>query len=153
MSTDNPYRPPTTELRDPPPASAGPPPAAVRIACGLVLVSLAVGVLTMLPGVRQPEAEAPGSAIALLVAYALFGALTLWLTRRTWQGRHWARWALLAYLAFGWALYALSLTDEMVAAPMAALVNTVCVAIELAACGLLFFGAGARWFASIRSVR
>jgi hypothetical protein len=123
----------------------------VRIACGLVLTSLAVGVLTMLPGVRRAEAMPAGSTAIEWLAYAGFVALAIWFTRRSWQGRRWARWALLVYLAIGWAMYALTLSDEMVAAPMAALVNTLCLAMELSACGLLFFGAGARWFAALRS--
>lgn len=151
MTTDNPYRPPTAELRDPSLASSGPPPLAVRTACALVLASLAFGVLTMLPDGRAADSSPPGEFIAGAVAYALFAALTLWLTRRTWQGRRWARRALLVYLAVGWALYVLTLGDEMAAAPMAALVNTVCFTMELAGCGLLFFGAGARWFATVRS--
>ena len=152
MGADNPYRPPEAELRDAPAASAGPPPHAVRVACVLVLASLAFGVLTLSPSVRAPEAEQPGMFAFVIGAYLVFGGLTLWFTRRTWQGRNWGRWALLAYLAAGWVLNSFTLADDMANAPMAALVNIGCVALEAVACALLFFGPGARWFAAVRGV-
>ncbi|MEP7099560.1 MAG: hypothetical protein ABI781_03570 [Burkholderiales bacterium] len=151
MSEHNPYTPPTTELRDAPVVSAGPPPMAVRVACGLVLASLAFGVLTLLPGVREPEPDPPGVLVFVLVTYLVFGGLTLWFTLRTWQGRHWGRWALFVYLAAGWVIYSFTFADDMIHAPMAALINIGCVALEVSACALLFFGAGARWFATLRA--
>ena len=147
----NPYRPPATELRDPPRAPAAPPPLAVRSACLLVLASLALGLLTLAPGMRAPEPGLPDMFAITVGAYIVFGGLTLWFVRRTWQGRNWARWALLVYLALGWALYAATLADEMTTAPMAALVNMVCVVMEATACGLLFMGTGGRWFACVRN--
>lgn len=145
----NPYGAPRAELRDVPRVTAtGPTPVAVRSACGLVLASLALGLLTLLPGLREPEPEPTFMYLVVGAAVLLSGGLTVWFTSKIWQGRTWARWVLLVYLAIGWAIYAVSLSDEMAAAPMVVLINAGCVVLEVLACELLFFGHGARWFAA-----
>ena len=151
--TPNPYAPPRAEVGDPasrPPTS----PAAVRRACLLVLASMALGWVTLLPGVSVTLPDDPTIPFVISLAIvAFFSALTIWLVLATGRGARWGRWALLAYLILGWVLTGMQLNDEFLRSPLSGMIEIVCVVIELAACGLLFFGSGARWFAELALAR
>jgi hypothetical protein len=151
--TPNPYAPPGAEVADPVlPRSSAPP--SVRNACLLIFASLALGLLTLLPDVRLPAPDEPAVPMAVIVGLVVvFGGLTVWFAILVLRGRNWARWAMLVYLMLGWLLVGAELDSEMARAPMAAIIDTFCMAIEMVACGLLFFGAGGRWFSGRAAVR
>lgn len=151
MADPNPFRPPSTEVDDL--AAALPPsPPGVRIAGYLVLLSFLLGLPTLLPGVRPVRTGEPDSPLwATLVVVVLFGVLTLWLVLQTQRGRHWARWALLAYLALGWYLVGPDLQEDFALSPLAGAINVVCILLEVAAALMLFVGPANRWFAEVRA--
>ena len=142
----NPYQPPGAEVADAPQVLAPRPPT-VRLACQLVLAAFALGLVTLLPGVDVPR---PEDAALPGVFVAIFGVITLWLTYATYQGRNWARWALLAYLILGWFLVSGELVSDFERAPLVGSLNLAAVVMELAAVWLLFAGAGAKWFGRSR---
>lgn len=138
--SDNPYEPPQAPLSDP----VGPArPIAVTRASWLLYASLALGTITMLPGMRGEEF----SLAANLVLLAIFGGLTVWLVHQTGQRKGWARWCLLAYLVFGWVLTFGIDSTTAGSSPLAVLLDYVCGILEVAAAWWLFTGPGARWFA------
>ncbi len=122
-------------------------PRGVQRACTLVLVSLAAGAVTMLPGVRPelPGVEPVSPAVTLLVLL-VFGGVTVALVRAVQRGRNWARWALLGYLALGWWLGIDQLNEDFLASPLVGLVDMGCIVMEMVAAVLLFWGAAGRWF-------
>jgi len=149
----NPYAPPGSEVADPS-RTMPPVPPAVRRACLLFLSSLALGLVTLLPGVRpvRPDDAAVPALFTLLVVL-FFGGITVWLTWKLYRGRNWARWTMLAYVLFGWWIGASELTDDFLASPLAGLIDLVCIAIEAIGCWALFFGAGAGWYRTLAAAR
>jgi hypothetical protein len=119
----------------------------IREACRLILGAFVIGLVSLWPGLRaEPEGEsAPILVITILIVLA-FGALTVWLSRKIWLGKNWARWAMLGYLILGWALAVSDFETEMARSPISAIIYVVTALMEVFACWLLFFGAGARWF-------
>lgn len=151
--TPNPYAPPGAEVSDPKHMQPAPPPS-VRNACLLIGVALVLGMATLLLGVRVPSPEE--QSVPRLLTFALvvlFGGLTVWFAFETFRGKNWARWAMLIYLALGWVLVASELNDQLVRAPLSAIINTVCIIMEFMACWLLFFGSGAQWFSQLAAQR
>lgn len=133
-----------------PAADRSRPPPPVRRACLLILASLAIGVILLWPGVRpNPPGEEAAPALFTLAALVVFGGLTLWLAARLYQGRNWARWAMLGYLMLGWWFTSSELNNQFLQAPIVGFMDLVCIAMEGLACWLLFTGAGARWFADL----
>jgi hypothetical protein len=151
--TPNPFLPPHADVADPaaPPPQA---PPAVRRACRLVVASMFLGLVTLVPGVAAPSPEdAQVPVFITLAIVALFGGVTIWLAFAVHRGAPWARWALLAYLALGWVLSGMQFMDEFLRSPISGMIEVVCIAMEFAACGMLFFGSGAAWFAALARVR
>jgi hypothetical protein len=151
--TPNPFAPPRAEVAD---SAASEPasPAAVRRACWLVVMSMFLGMSLLVPGVAAPPADDVQVPFFITLAVAaFFGGLTLWLAVAVARGLSWARWALLAYLALGWLLSGLQFSDEFLRSPVAGMIEVVCVAMELAACCMLFFGSGAAWFTEMARLR
>lgn len=140
----NPFEPPAAEVADP---ASAPMPSSVRVACTLVLLSLAIGICTLMPGVRPPgpdEAELPfGFTLAVV---AVFGGITVWLVQMVRRGRNWGRWVLLGYLALGWWLMLDQLTEDFTLSPLLGFLDIASILIEIVAAVLLFIGASARWF-------
>ena len=151
--TPNPYAPPGADVADV--NTARPPmPRAVRVACQLIMASLALGLVSMLPGIRPPRPDDPAVPWAFtLGAIVVFGGLTIWLTLELLRGKLWARWGMLAYLVLGWWLGGGEISDDFLRSPVLGLIDAVCIVLEIAACWLLFFGDGARWFAALAALR
>ncbi len=142
----DPFRPPQAEVRDPE-AGHGPMPRAVQLACTLVLVSLVIGAVTLLPGIRPEDPAAEPVPLGFTLAMLLFfGGITVWLVRVVQRGRNWGRWALLAYLALGWWLGAGQITDDFNGSPLVGLIDIASIVMEMVAAVLLFLTASGRWF-------
>jgi hypothetical protein len=149
----NPFAPPGAEVADPVSRQL-PPPVQVKRACQMIVGTLVVGVITLFPGVRVPRPDEPSVPVVFsLVFLAVLVGLTILFTARIMQGRNWARWAMLAYLATGWILIGPELADDFYRSPIAAIVDAVTIPVEATACWLLFTGAGAQWFAALRAGR
>jgi len=151
--TPNPFAPPTAEVADVN-LSRPPRPPAVNLACRLIMASLALGVVGLLPGLRPPRPDDPVLPLAYtLAAVLVFGGLTIWFALEVLRGRRWSRWVMLAYLVLGWWLGAGEIGDDFMRSPVLGVIDAVCIALEGAACWLLFFGEGARWFVALASRR
>jgi len=149
----NPYQPPSADLADPE-AENPHPPVSVRRACQLILGSLALGLLTLMPGIRPVTSQDEAVPFAFTAAFALiFGGLTVWLTVKLYRRKNWARWAMLAYLLLGWLLAGSSLNDDFVQSPIAGIIDIVCIAMEAVACWYIFLGGGAHWYAKLANRR
>lgn len=140
--TDARFTPPTAPVADVP---AEPPPQPVVIACGLLVLSLVLGFVSLGLEVRGAPMETPFILVGAVVMLPLL-ALYLWLVVMLWRRRGWARWAVLAFVAAGWLMLLLDQTG--VEGPLQAtmIVDGVCAVAELVAMGLVFLGPGARWF-------
>jgi hypothetical protein len=150
----NPYSPPAAEVADP--AHALPPqPGTVRLAVQLIIGALALGVISLLvPGIRIPtpeEAEVP--FIFTMIIIVIFGGITLWFASGVTQGKNWARWAMLAWLAVGWLMVGSEFGDEFTRSPVSSMIDAACIAMEAAACCLLFGAASQDWFAAMAVAR
>ena len=151
--TPNPYAPPESDVADVK-RSRPPVPRAVGNACRLILASLVLGLISMLPGIRVPRPDEADVPLAFTFgSIAVFGGLTLWLALEIWRGKHWARWAMLAYLVLGWWLGAGDMGDDFLRSPLLGALDAVCIVLEIIACLLLFFGEGGRWFAALAALR
>lgn len=124
------------------------PPDAVRKACLLILASLCLGLVTLIPGVQPVSPDAAETPLlATIVVVASSVGLTVWLAIKVYDGRNWARWAMLAFLAFGWWLDGSEWTQDFLQSPLAGAIEALCTVMEVIACGYLFFGRGAQWYA------
>ena len=149
----NPYSPPGTEVSDPEPAIP-PRPNGVANACYLVVGALLLSLVALIPAVRGDRPDDPQTPLMVtLVFIVIFGGLTFWLAQRTYPGKNWARWWLLAYLVIGWLMAGSELTEDFLHSPSAGLINLFCIGLEAVAAWLLFAGPGAAWFARISAIR
>jgi len=152
MSND-PYRPPSAEVQDPP-VTRSPPPQQVSQARLLIWASLALGLLELLPGIRPELPDAPDVPLSVTLGLVvIFGGITLWLADRLHGGKNWARWAMLVYMILGWATSADDFGVYFTVSPIAGMISLACIALELVACWFLFTGAGDRWFAELSGRR
>jgi hypothetical protein len=149
----NPYQPPNATVEGAPSPRASRPPL-IALACKILWINLAVGLASLLPVVRgywwvDPEGKVP-VAVSLgigLVLIAIFGGLYVLLVHLTGRRHNWARWALLAFLAFGWYMNLGEIAETAVKTPFAALVDVGSFFAEATACCLLFVSRDAAWFA------
>lgn len=151
--TPNPFAPPTAEVAD---VNLSRPqrPQAVNLACRLIMISLALGIVSLLPGIRPPRPDDPLVPLSFtLGAVVVFGGLTIWFAIEVLRGKPWARWVMLAYLVLGWLLGAGEMSDDFLRSPVLGVIDAACIVLELLACRLLFFGAGAQWFAALSAMR
>ena len=82
-----------------------------------------------------------------------FFALSLLLIVRCYEGKNWARWANLAYLALGWLLGIQDIGQHIQVSPLAGILESSIVVMEVAACWLLFTGIGNHWFKELDRIR
>lgn len=120
----------------------------------LILAALALGIVTLLPAVRVPPPDEPSVPLLLdMVLILVFGGLTVWFAMQILRGKNWGRWAMLGYLLMGWVFVFIDFNDDLARAPLLAILNIVITTLEVAACYLLFAGAGARWFSDVSAAR
>jgi hypothetical protein len=152
----DPYKAPSAPVGDQEAAEdAAPAPEQVRLACRILWVTLLLSAATLHPSVRgewwlegaegTPEVADAMLVGGLVMSAVFFGfvALVVFLTRR---GHYWARWILLALLAFGWLMGLYDLPRSLGETPGAALADLLITAAEVWACYLLFLSPGATWF-------
>lgn len=143
---ENPYTPPSTTVEDPV-QYLGPRPAAVTLAAKLMWAALLVGLVSMIPGVRNGAYD--GSDIPIWVTVVLTGvffALYVFLIRRILQGRNWARWTLIGLHVVSWIVL---LTDSAALRAEGVLANALdllIMALEVYGSILLLWGEGGKWF-------
>jgi len=138
-----PYQPPTARVSDaldPIP----PRPRRVTIACSLLWVSLALGLIPVFFPSHDPFDDAAEAVVFMLtvaLSILLSAALIFFAGRR----RNWARWGLLILVALSWieGLFTAQGFAEN-AIPMA--VNAVSTVLDTLSIWLLFSGPAARWF-------
>lgn len=130
-----------------------PPPPAIARACRLLLLSMALGIVTLAPSISgrwwtSPDSSVPESiALAFSLSFTSVElALYTLLIYLTYTRRNWARWALLVFLMFGWVLLVKDFSRLQADNPIAALWNAASMSVELLACYLLFFSRDAVWF-------
>lgn len=146
----NPYEPPEAPVADPAAANVPRPPE-VALACRILWIVFVLGFVTLLPSVRGewwlPHDGGDDSAMAAsMVMAGVLSAIFAFFVWYTGRGRNWARWALLAYLIFGWIVMVADFPRSVSATPIAALLDVVMAVTEVWACHLLFRGPGAAWF-------
>lgn len=147
---NNPFQTPnaTVELAEFEP----PKPQAVVLAIRILWATMAIGLFSMLPGIRDGFwNEFSGDNMEIMIgvvvvftvlSIAIFVALMVYLGRRA----NWARWGMLAMMCFGW-IVTVSQGSDLIDQGMLAVVIDLGVAIaEAYAMALLFFGTGAQWF-------
>ena len=138
---------------DPPPAQPDARPPEITEACGLILGSLGLSLLGGMADAYYTPAPPPVvEPSALSMAWDLgmfFGTLLLtpWLVLCLRRRKLWARWVLLALLAYGWMMVAQDIPVEWPRSSWVALTEGVTTLMEFAAVWLMFFGPGGRWLA------
>lgn len=149
----NPYEAPEAHVADPVVVTA-PRPSEVALACRILWIVFVLGFLTMLPAIRGEwwlvystgSDDGEAGLVAGLVMAVIFGGLFATFVWYTGRGRNWARWALLAYLIFGWIVLVTDFPRSISTTPVAAFLDLVMAVVEVWACRLLFRGPGAAWF-------
>lgn len=150
MSSD-PFKAPAAKVADPDlRGHREPRPPSVTLACRLLWATIALGLLSLLPGVRAGLWDGrDNSLIAVVLALAFVAVMTgveLWLIRLVGSRHGWARWALLIYLIAGWLMTFSDFSASIEQGMAAVLVDLVTGITEMVAVGLLFLGKGRFWF-------
>ena len=144
---ENPYRPPQSIVADAKEAPRAPRPPGITRAVIAFWISWGLGLLSLLPGVREGvwnEAEVPlAISITLGVVLAVFSG---WLILMVSRGRNWARWTLVIYTAVSWLLLLADPDALQAQGALAVAIDGLTLVIEIYACLRLLFGEGAEWF-------
>ena len=156
--TDEPqrYAPPRADVADltVPDALLAARPRSVAWACGLMLVSIAVGLVSLLPFVDPPLPGEPVAMTALIWGTTFaFTAVELWLLRCVWHRRNWARWVMVALTAVGIALGIPVISEDWTRSPLVAGLGIASTIVSALGAALLVVGASARWFEGTPAVR
>jgi hypothetical protein len=150
--TDDPYKAPRAHVADiePGPDLASRPPS-VTLACRLLWATLALGLLSLIPGVRNDLwtefDKVPGAIVFMIGFVAVMTLLEAWLIRLVSRRQGWARWALLGYLIAGWLMTFSDFSVSIDQGMAAVIIDLVAGFGELVAVGLLFLSGGRLWFA------
>ena len=147
--TDLRYAPPAAPVADPEASRLAP--HSVRRACQLLVASTLLGFAGVTGPFELPTFARPWVVLlGALAAVVAFTGVIFWLILKAYRGRNWARWTVLLLLAPSWALGALEFPGEIMQASIAAVVGGTTSALDILACWLLFFGAGAtRYFRQV----
>jgi hypothetical protein len=139
--TDLRYAPPVASVVDVQASRLAP--QSVRRACQLLIASTLLGFAGVTPFELLTSARPWPVLLGALAGVVAVTGVVFWLILKVYRGRNWARWTVLLLLAPSWALGAIEFPSEIVQAPIAAVVGVTTSAIDILACWLLFFGAGA----------
>jgi hypothetical protein len=145
------YAPPRADVADltAPDALLASRPRSVVWACGLILASMAVGLVSMLPFVDPPMPDEPVALAAFVWGFTLtLFVVELWLLRCVWRRRNWARWVMVALTVLAVAMSVPVIAEDVARAPLLAWLGIASSACSTAALVLLLLPASARWFVS-----
>jgi hypothetical protein len=127
-------------------------PRGVVWAVGLLLVSLAASVVSMLPFVDPPMANEPVAMTALIWGGTLvLAAIELWLLRCVWRRRNWARWVMVTLIVASIVLSLPTIEEDGARSALVAWLGIATLALGAVAAGLLLWPSSARWFTAARS--
>jgi hypothetical protein len=143
------YAPPHADVAELTPADAllAARPRGVVWACGLMLASMAVGLVSLLPFVDPPMPGEPAAMTAMIWSITLvFAAIELWVLRCVWRRRRWARWVMVALTVFGLAVGVPVIAEDGARAPLVAWLGIVSNVLSAVAVVLLLVAPSARWF-------
>jgi hypothetical protein len=149
MTSADRYAPPRTDVADIARADAllASRPNSVAWACGLMLASMGVSLVSLLPFVDPPMPGEPVAMTALIWGMTLvFTAIELWLLSRVWQRRNWARWVMVALTLVGIALSLPVIGEDWTRSPLVAGLGIASTVLSAAGAALLLARASARWF-------
>jgi hypothetical protein len=145
--SENPYHAPEASVADVQ-FIVGPRPPQVTRACRIYWAILIFSALSMLPGVRGDWwAHARGAVIAVVIAVNAALLIVVGLAIHATARRHnGGRWFLLLYALVDVLSTAGNATSILTETPLLVLWDVLSIPAEVAACVLLFRGAGAAWF-------
>lgn len=150
------YAPPRADVADltvPDPLLAARP-RSVAWACALMLASMLVGLVSLLPAVDPPIPGEPAAMTALIWGITLVvAAVELWLLRRVWQRRNWARWVVVALTLIGIALSLPVIGEDWARSSLVAGLGIVSTLLSAVGAALLLAGPSARWFKGTLAAR
>jgi hypothetical protein len=144
---ENPYKPPKAYVADAADVARGPRPSAVTRAVIAFWIGWVLGLLTLIPGVREnvwDNPEIPAGAIFPIAT--VFEAFSAWLIVMVGRGRNWARWTWVALVALTYLLMAADPSGWEKQGPVALGVDFATALLELYGCYLILTGPGAAWF-------
>jgi hypothetical protein len=130
--------------------SSAAPPTEITEALSLFWGAFALSMLALLPLYDDMEVEFLGLVLAVtLVSVLLMACAVFYMARHVRRRSPWARWGFLCWSLVGYAFFLPDPLDHWVAQTALEQIVTVVVALmEAVGCTLLFFGAGARWYAN-----
>ena len=141
-----PYRPPKSRVSDPPePQQLLPKPLQVRVAVGLLWLSIALALPSMYLEVVRAESPAVGVVVVVLMSVVL--AFAAFLNVQISRGRNWARITLLVLLVISWVVSFIPDETRAVSTVESAM-SVISAVVDVAAIYLLFTSPGALWFRS-----
>ena len=144
---ENPYKPPEAYVADAADVARGPRPPAVTRAVIAFWVGWVLGLLTLIPGVRENVWDNPEVHAGVTLAIAtVFGGLSAWLIVMVGHGRNWARWAWVILVALTYLLMAADPSGWERQGLVALGVDFATAVLELYGCYLILTGPGAAWF-------
>jgi len=132
-------------------------PASVTLACRLLWATIVLGLLSLIPGIRNDlwsdYARTPDAVIFAMAFVVVVALLEAWLIRLVAQRHGWARWALLFYLIAGWLMTFSDFSSSIDQGMAAVIIDLASGITEVVAAWLLFLGRGRIWFADRASAR
>jgi hypothetical protein len=144
---ENPYKPPGSHVADAAELARGPRPQPVRRAIIAFWISWTLGLLTLLPGVREGVWDNPElpAGVTLVISIVL-GAFSAWLIVMVGRGHNWARWTWVIFVALTYFLMAADPSGWERQGQLAFGVDVMTAVLELWGCYLILTGPGGAWF-------
>ena len=145
---ENPYKPPDAHVADAAELARVPRPPEVRRAIIAFWISWALGLLTLIPGVREGVWDNPELPAGVTLAITIvFGAFSAWMIVMVGRGHNWARWVWVVFVALTYLLMAVDPTGWDKQGHLAFGVDVVTAVLEMYGSYLILTGPGAVWFA------
>ena len=145
MSSENPYRPPQSDVnaeRE----QRNPRPPQVQRAIWLLWASIALG----LPLVMVQESQGDGMGLGTLIFVLLFTGIGAWLVLQISKGVNWVRHVYCGLFVFSMFVVFADITAMMQRSVIEVLLNLLNLAMDGVAMFWLYTGAGAAWFRAKR---
>jgi hypothetical protein len=148
--SNNPYQSPASDLSTPQQALPARP-LAIKLACGVFGLASLAGFATLIPGYGTDWEKEPLYIVYILISvYILASGITIWLMHAIFNGKNWARWAMLGLSVLG-ALMLFMPTEEPTPSKLIETIEIISTLSYLPGCAVLFLGKGGRWFAEMKA--